>query len=60
MQLGGIMVNLTNDELMNISGGGISAAFISAAARLVSTVYDIGRAFGSAIRRITSGNVCPL
>ncbi len=54
------MVNLTNDELMNISGGGISAAFISAAARLVSTVYDIGRAFGSAIRRITSGNVCPL
>ncbi len=54
------MVNLTNDELMNISGGGISAALISATARIVGTIYDIGRAFGSAIRRISSGNVCRL
>ncbi len=49
---------LTNDELMEVNGGGISAALISATARLVSTVYDIGRAFGSALRRITSGSMC--
>ena len=54
------MVNLTNDELMAVNGGGLTAALLTATAKLVSTVYDIGRAFGSAIRRITSGNVCPL
>lgn len=54
------MKTLTDNELMSVSGGGISAAFISAAARLVSTVYDIGRAFGSAIRRVTSGNICKI
>lgn len=54
------MKYLTNEELMCVTGGGISATLINAAARLVNTVYDIGRAFGSAIRRITSGNVCPL
>ena len=54
------MVNLTNDELMTVNGGGLTAALLTATAKLVSTVYDIGRAFGSAIRRITSGNVCPL
>ena len=54
------MKNLTNDELMNISGGGLTAAFLTATAKLVNTVYDIGRAFGSAIRRISSGNVCPV
>ena len=54
------MKNLTNEELMNISGGGWSAALMTATAKLVSTVYDIGRAFGSAIRRLTSGNVCPV
>ena len=51
---------LTNKELMEVNGGGISAALISATARLVSTVYEIGRAFGSAIRRLSSGSVCKL
>ena len=51
---------LTNKELMEVNGGGISAALISATARLISTVYDVGRALGSAIRRLSSGNVCKI
>ena len=42
-------MELTNQELMDINGGGITAAFLTATAKLVS-----------AIRRITSGKVCPL
>ena len=53
-------MELTNQELMDINGGGITAAFLTATAKLVSTVYDMGRAFGSAIRRITSGNMCKI
>lgn len=53
-------MELTNAELMNVTGGGITATFVSATAKLVNTVYDIGRAFGSAIRRITSGNICKI
>lgn len=53
-------MELTNRELMEISGGGFSAALLQGLTKLVTTVYDIGRAFGSAIRRITSGNVCKI
>ena len=53
-------MELTNTELMGITGGGLSAAFLQGITKLVTTVYDIGRAFGSAIRRLSSGNVCKL
>lgn len=53
-------MELTNTELMDINGGGITAAFLQGITKAVSTVYDIGRAFGSAIRRITSGNICQI
>lgn len=53
-------MELTNTELMDINGGGVTAAFLQGITKLVNTVYDIGRAFGSSIRRITSGNVCKI
>lgn len=55
------MKNLKNDDLLNIDGGSsISGTLISAITRGISTIYDIGRSLGTAIRRIGSGNICPL
>lgn len=48
-------------ELKNIIGGfTFSAAFLSAISRGVSTVFEIGRSFGSALRRSLAGKICPL
>jgi len=47
------MKELTKEELKQISGGGISAT-------LVNTFLDVGRSFGSAIRRMIEKNVCPI
>jgi len=54
------MKNLNKEELLNIEGGSISGTLISAISRGINTVLDMGRALGNAIRRIGSGNVCPL
>ncbi len=57
------MVNLDNEELLNIVGGSsawFSATFLNAASRAVSTLLDLGRSFGTAIRRAFSGAFCAL
>ena len=54
------MKNLNKEELLNIEGGSISGTLISSITRGINTVLDMGRALGNAIRRIGSGNVCPL
>ena len=53
------MKELNNKELLQIDGGaGITAAFLNAASRGISTVLELGRSLGSAIRRISSNNLC--
>jgi len=42
----------TKEELKQISGGGISATLVNAFIRGVNTFLDVGRSFGSAIRRM--------
>lgn len=56
------MVELSNKELLNIDGGAswFSAAFLNAASRAISTLMDLGRSLGTAIRRAINGSVCPL
>lgn len=54
------MKDLNKEELLNVDGGSISGTFISALTRGVNTLLDMGRSLGTAIRRIGSGNVCPL
>jgi len=55
------MNKLTNEELFQIKGGSnlLTATFLNAAARCLNVFLDIGRAIGSSIRRIYSGNICP-
>lgn len=52
-------MKLEKTELQSIIGGA-NATYINAVVRGVNTLLDIGRSFGSAIRRLTSGNICPL
>ena len=52
------MIKLDNNELVKINGGGITAAYLNAAARAVNTLLDFGRTVGSSIRRIISRKYC--
>ena len=54
------MRSLNKEELLKVSGGGITAAWLNAAARAVTTLVDLGRSLGTAIRRSISGKVCSL
>ena len=52
------MKELTNKELNLIIGGTISGAVITSVIKGVSVVLELGRSFGSALRRIATKNYC--
>lgn len=56
------MKKIEQTELDNIIGGSdtISGTVIRAFIDAIELFVDAGRSFGSAIRRIAEGNVCPL
>lgn len=55
------MIELNNKELMNIDGGsGVTATFLNSISRAISTIMELGRNLGSAIRRTINGSICPL
>jgi|GEM_PF-734312 len=53
-------VRLTNDDLVNVVGGigPITGALLNGLSRFFQTIHNVGRSLGSAIRRLSSGNVC--
>ncbi|MBQ9181030.1 MAG: hypothetical protein IJ134_00080 [Bacilli bacterium] len=55
-------MELTEIELKNIVGGSttITSAFVNSIARAIETISELGKSFGSAIRRVSSNNICPL
>ncbi len=53
------MKKLEMEEMMEIVGGiSISAALFSALSKAATTILDAGRALGSALRRISSNELC--
>ena len=55
------MSDLNKEELLDISGGATwSASLLNAVSRAVTTLVDLGRSLGTAIRRGISGKVCPV
>ena len=46
------MMNLTSQELKNIHGGAITAAFLNAFARAASTILGIGQIVGQIVRKV--------
>lgn len=55
------MKELNDNELMQIEGGAnfFTAAFLNAISRAASTIMDVGRSLGSALRRAINGTFCP-
>lgn len=52
-------MQLEKKELMSVVGGfNFTATFFGHIVRGVTVVYELGRAFGSSLRRIRTGNFC--
>ncbi len=50
---------VNDNEMVKVTGGeSLGATFLNYLSTAVKTIYDVGRGFGGAIRRIASGNVC--
>ena len=53
-------MKLKNEEMEIIVGGGITSSMVNAISKIVTTVYDLGRSTGSAIRRFVTKSYCPV
>ena len=53
-------MELKEIELAKIQGGAITSAWLNAISKAVNTLYDLGKATGSALRRVISGSYCPI
>ena len=52
---------LEKETLIKIEGGGLlSGTVLNALLKGVNIILDLGRSLGTAIRRIKTGNVCPV
>lgn len=49
---------LSKEELLEIKGGSVSAALISAITNIFVKLFDFGKSVGSALRRTSSKNYC--
>ena len=50
---------MTDEELYQVTGGAsISGSMLNAISRGVETIYNLGRAFGTAINMIIKGRRC--
>ena len=55
------MIELKKEELLKIEGGiNITGTLINAWVRGINALLDLGRSLGTAIRRVSSNNICPL
>lgn len=52
------MRKLKEEEMMNIYAGALNGTLLNAILRGANIFVDVGRNFGSAIRRLTSRNLC--
>lgn len=53
-------MELHNEQMKLIDGGGITSSMINAISKAVNTLYELGRQTGSALRRIIKKANCPL
>ena len=49
---------MSNEELMLVKGGGLTGTILNALSRAVTTIFELGQAFGSSLRRAISGKSC--
>lgn len=53
-------MELTNKQLSQIEGGAITSAMLNAISKAITSLYELGRQTGSAIRRLINNAYCPL
>ena len=51
---------LKTTEMHEVSGGSIASPLINAVTKAITSIYDLGRETGSALRRLINGKYCPL
>ena len=51
---------LSNEELMQINGGAITAALVTSVVNALTKLYSVGQSFGSTLRRLVTKNYCSL
>jgi hypothetical protein len=49
---------MTKEELIKVKGGAISAQVLNAIARGINTLYNLGQAVGSVLRRALRKKIC--
>ena len=53
-------MKLNKNEMINVTGGGVSYSLINAISKAITTLYELGKSTGSAIRRIVKKAYCPI
>lgn len=54
-------MNILKDQDQKlIEGGAITSQILNSLGNIAETVFEIGRSFGSTIRRLIGGNICKL
>lgn len=51
---------LINEELKDINGGAMSGTLINAVVRGVTFIFEIGRALGSSLLRLSKHKICKI
>lgn len=51
---------IKDNEMKNISGGDIGSTLINAFNNLTETIFNLGKEFGSSVRRLFEKNYCSL
>lgn len=54
------MYELKAKEMKAVYGGSISSQILNAISKMIEVIYTLGESTGSSIRRLTSGEYCPM
>lgn len=52
------MEKLNDQQLIKVQGGAFSSTILNSISKAVSTIFSLGQAVGSALRRIKTRNYC--
>lgn len=53
-------MELIQHDMQKITGGAITSAWLNAISKGITTLYELGRNTGSALRRLINGSYCPI
>ena len=51
-------MKLSEEKLSQIVGGAVTVSLLNSLSRIASTIYDIGYALGSTVRKLFGSNTC--